>query len=158
MAWKIYCQVQKLKQYKLSDESRLKGKRLAFMWAISNPCENLFSSSSQFCCFSPTTEHTKKRRKSYIHKKMSCKFHCIFQTQPHEAVKKREKRFMNASFFYNRQIFCINYSVVCYVDIQAENSVIFYFQHNPCFMMHDFLLFNIARDIQKWIFTSIERA
>ena len=26
-------------------------------------------------------------KKKVTHKKMSCKFHCIFQTQPHEAVK-----------------------------------------------------------------------
>lgn len=69
--------------------------------------------------------------------------------------KKREKRFMNA-FFYNRQIFCINYFVVCYVDIQAEIFLLFFIV--SIILLYDawFLLFNIARDIQKWNFTSMQ--
>ena len=36
MALKFYCQVQKLKQYKLSDESRLKGKIRKAAFYVSN--------------------------------------------------------------------------------------------------------------------------
>lgn len=116
--------------------------------AISNPFSGKQKVFSIACIFFSL------QKKSYT-QKMSCKFHCILRAQPHEAVK-NVKRDLWMPFLQPTNILHKLLCYVCYVDIQAELFFVIlffflFFQHNPALWCM-ILLFNIARDVQKWIF------